>query len=956
MHESYCQSMRGEAHAHLKRNVLLTLTIFAVALFALFGVQSLANADEGSSEESNVSISWGTFDTSSLIANANTQADSTARVAMYRLYNKNTGEHFYTSNTTEQKNLVKAGWSDEGIEWYAPSGKTNTPVYRLYNKWVTGGDHHYTTKKSEYDSLEKQGWTKEGIGWYSTAEKETDSVPLYRQYNPFATTGTHNYTKSKTENDKLVKLGWKAEGSGWYGYASATPSIQQIDFTKAKVDTAAKTYTSKQIKPTASVTGLKAGTDYTVTYGTNKNAGTNVGTITIKGINKYTGTKTYKFTIAKAKVTVSWGKTNFTYNTKPQSPTAELKGVLGTDKVTATVGGAKTNAGENYVATASINNSNYQLTGATTTRFTIAKVPLQLTWGDKATFSYNGESQKPEATYDDTAILSTDKVNLTISGAQINASDTPYEATASIDNDNYQLTGDLTRQFTISKIDPSIATQTDLTAITGDTLAKVKLPANQKEDKDAGTTAGSWQWVDTSLSVGDSTATGLEFDAKFVPSDQTNYNIITQKLKVNVKLSAPKATFVANSPSGVTAKVDGEDQETITLTADSGTELDHTFTADSFPTEVKITSEDTQNWIFAGWSTNKDAKVAKGISEDQMIGTEKFTGTQTYYAIWMQTSGYWMGTKDAGEEYVNEAYFATHDSNYIPASTIKTDMNALHNETAAYTITKANWDSYYEQDRRLYVAYAYGDQEKSYDDTSTNHNQGPAYAKNKYMECRILEVSATSAGHDSDGSAVTFMATHLLPTAYAMQDTNVTNVGGWEATSLKTKMNSGEIFNKFSNEFTSQVKQISKKYGTGNGAKGIATGSYKFWILSMMELEGQTKDNYNIEEGVQYAWCKKAGISYISNAALANWKTRAGAVPGGTMYLEQADDGAYVEKPTYASRGVWRLRTPYHSSTYVDSLTWFYCVMNATNSDTLGTTYVNIRAGSKLGVAPAFAF
>ena len=930
MHESYCQSMRGGAHAHLKRNVLLTLTIFAVALLALFGVQNFANADEGSSEVSNVSISWGTFDTSSLTANANTQADSTARVAMYRLYNKNTGEHFYTSNTTEQKNLVKAGWSDEGIEWYAPSGKTNTPVYRLYNKWVTGGDHHYTTKKSEYDSLEKQGWTKEGIGWYSTAEKETDSVPLYRQYNPFATTGTHNYTKSKTENDKLVKLGWKAEGSGWYGYASATPSIQQIDFTKAKVDTAAKTYTSKQIKPTASVTGLKAGTDYTVTYGTNKNAGTNVGTITIKGINKYTGTKTYKFTIAKAKVTVSWGKTNFTYNTKPQSPSVELKGVLGTDKVTATVGGAKTNAGENYVATASINNSNYQLTGATTTRFTIAKVPLQLTWGDKATFSYNGESQKPEATYDDTAILGTDEVNLTISGAQKNASDTPYEATASIDNDNYQLTGDLTRQFTISKIDPSIATQTDLTAITGDTLAKVKLPANQKDDKDAGTTAGSWEWVDLNKSVGDSTATGLEFAAKFVPSDQINYNTITMNLKVNVKLSAPKATFVANSPSGVTAKVDGEDEETITLTADSGTDLDHTFTADSFPTEVKITSEDTQNWIFAGWSTNKDAKVAKGISEDQMVGTEKFTGTQTYYAIWMQTSGYWMGTKDAGEEYVNEAYFATHDSNYIPASTIKTDMDVMHNQTAAYTSTKSRWNNYYTQDIRLYVTYAYGDQDPSYDASSAHHDQGPTSAKNKYMECRILEVSQTATGHDSDGSAVTFMATHLLPTAYALRDDVSNNVGGWEATTLKTKMNSGEIFNKFPSDFTSQVKQITKKYGTGNATANTETGSYKFWLLSMSELVGTNP----ISDGTQYAFFSNAGIKYSNNkyAILANMKTRGAMTPGSA-----SDD-----------LGLWWLRSP--SSGF--EIPFSYVRADGYVSD--GTSIYTPT--SARGVAPAFSF
>ena len=106
--------------------------------------------------------------------------------------------------------------------------------------------------------------------------------------------------------------------------------------------------------------------------------------------------------------------------------------------------------------------------------------------------------------------------------------------------------------------------------------------------------------------------------------------------------------------------------------------------------------QSTKNWIFAGWSTSKDAKVAKGISEDQMIGTEKFNGEQTYYAIWMQTSGYWLGTKGAIDSYTDEAYFATHDDNYVPASTIESDMKTLKDSTATdYPTVKGAWDGYY---------------------------------------------------------------------------------------------------------------------------------------------------------------------------------------------------------------------------------------------------------------------
>ena len=134
-------------------------------------------------------------------------------VYMYRLYNPNTGEHFYTSSAREVTALVKAGWNDEGLAWVGPSW-SNTPVYRLYNENV--GEHHYTPSKKERDKLVKLGWKDEGIGWYSDDKKGT---PLYRLYNPNATTGNHHYTTSTKERDKLVKIGWNDEGIGWYGYA-----------------------------------------------------------------------------------------------------------------------------------------------------------------------------------------------------------------------------------------------------------------------------------------------------------------------------------------------------------------------------------------------------------------------------------------------------------------------------------------------------------------------------------------------------------------------------------------------------------------------------------------------------------------------------------------------------------------------------------------------------------------
>jgi hypothetical protein len=131
---------------------------------------------------------------------------------MYRLYNPNSGEHFYTANAAERSNLVSEGWRYEGIGWVAPS--EGEPVYRLYS----GTDHHYTVSAEERDWLEAQGWSYEGVGWYSGGE-----VALLRQFNPnvdpsasYNNSGSHNYTTSESERDLLVSSGWNAEGVGWY--------------------------------------------------------------------------------------------------------------------------------------------------------------------------------------------------------------------------------------------------------------------------------------------------------------------------------------------------------------------------------------------------------------------------------------------------------------------------------------------------------------------------------------------------------------------------------------------------------------------------------------------------------------------------------------------------------------------------------------------------------------------
>ena len=131
-------------------------------------------------------------------------------IAMLRLYNPNTGEHFYTGSTEERDNLVAAGWNYEGVAWNAPV-VYGDPVCRYYDPET--GDHHYTMCGTEGQELLEAGWNYENVAWNSASDEH---LPIYRLYNPNAEIGAHHFTGSEEERDNLVAEGWIYEGIGWY--------------------------------------------------------------------------------------------------------------------------------------------------------------------------------------------------------------------------------------------------------------------------------------------------------------------------------------------------------------------------------------------------------------------------------------------------------------------------------------------------------------------------------------------------------------------------------------------------------------------------------------------------------------------------------------------------------------------------------------------------------------------
>ena len=95
-------------------------------------------------------------------------------VPVYRFWNKETMDHFYTASEAEKDTLARTlkdgtdHYVYEGIAWYAPAND-GVPVYRFFDR--NAFNHYYTSSTDEYQDLSAQylagtsPFRYEGIGW-----------------------------------------------------------------------------------------------------------------------------------------------------------------------------------------------------------------------------------------------------------------------------------------------------------------------------------------------------------------------------------------------------------------------------------------------------------------------------------------------------------------------------------------------------------------------------------------------------------------------------------------------------------------------------------------------------------------------------------------------------------------------------------------------------------------------
>lgn len=165
------------------------------------------------------------------------------------------------------------------------------------------------------------------------------------------------------------------------------------------------------------------------------------------------------------------------------------------------------------------------------------------------------------------------------------------------------------------------------------------------------------------------------------------------------------------------------------------------------------------------------------------------------------------------------------------------------------------------------------EQEAVAEDIAAKGEASPAYAKakaamgagtkfsvkltnGKTLEYRIVGIDHDDLADGSGKAGLTFEATNNAIGYQRMNATN-TNVGGWEKSELRGRLNSGDLWALLPAEVQSKAKAVTKMTDNkGGGSAGIpSTTTEKVFLLSMTEVYNYRSD------GTQYEYYKSKGVT-----------------------------------------------------------------------------------------------
>lgn len=172
----------------------------------------------------------------------------------------------------------------------------------------------------------------------------------------------------------------------------------------------------------------------------------------------------------------------------------------------------------------------------------------------------------------------------------------------------------------------------------------------------------------------------------------------------------------------------------------------------------------------------------------------------------------------------------------------------------------------------------------------------------KTLQYRIIGINHDDLADGSGKSGLTFLTTStgILSRMTATD----TNAGGWEASELRGKMNSGEIWNLMPTDFQSKVKPVRKLTnnvggGSANKDAAVTATSDKLFLLSYSEIVPTSywasSHPWTSSEGTQYeAFSGKVTQNYSGNACLQignSWWERSVNPNNSTTFLSVLSNG-----------------------------------------------------------------
>lgn len=128
------------------------------------------------------------------------------------------------------------------------------------------------------------------------------------------------------------------------------------------------------------------------------------------------------------------------------------------------------------------------------------------------------------------------------------------------------------------------------------------------------------------------------------------------------------------------------------------------------------------------------------------------------------------------------------------------------------------------------------------------------------MRYRIIGINHDDSADGSGKAGLTFLTTST--DIRSRMNATETNVGGWEKSELRSKMNSGEIWNLMPSEFQSKVKTVRKLTNNVDGKIGDSTVTVtddKLFLLSYSEIVETPKTEWY---GKKYLWIGGEGSQY----------------------------------------------------------------------------------------------